>query len=78
MRWILLTDAKLRYARSLDDDANYVIAGREVEIGPLAGHHAVPARMMDDPACPVGLADYLGTLPSGEYQAAELFAPNDE
>lgn len=75
MRWIVLTTDELAQAQTLDDDENFVIAGRVVEVGLLVGKFVAPARMADDPACPVGLAEYLRALPSGEYQPAELFAP---
>lgn len=77
MRWIVLTADELAHAQTLDDDENFVVAGRAVDIGSMAGKFVAPARMVNDPASPAGLADYLGTLPSGEYQAAELFAPDE-
>lgn len=53
------------------------IAGRLVEIGPLAGRHVAPARIMDDPARPVAPAEYLLGLPSAEHEASGLFSPSD-
>lgn len=75
MRFVVLMADELAHAQALDDDENFVIAGRLVDIGSLTGRYVGPARMIDDPACPVALAEYLRGLPSGEYQPGELFAP---